>query len=892
MKALLFYTTFLLFFLFAVPMLYAQSDQVVANGGATTAVGFTGGGCIFHWVNSNPSTGLPATGTGDVPSFTAINDGTTPVTANITATPAPTGFAFIANNGTGQNSVSVINVSDNEVLATIPVGQNPSPVTINHAGTLAYAASQTNTGNTANPVYIISVINTKTYKVTGTIQVNAAPAEMVLSPDDSKLYVADYPDISVISTGTNTLITTFPINGDTGIAISPNGSTLYVSDGISNEVWVVNAARYTIVADVPVGYGPAGLAVSPNGKLLYVPDHAGNEVSVINTANNGVLAAIPVGQGPENVVFNASGSLAYVANESANTVSVINTTNNTVMATVPVGDHPIGLALTTDGSELLVTNNLSGDVSVVSVQTNTVQTKVPTSSGPASLGNFMAPGPVCGGQVSFTITVNPPANLSVNAAFTGTVAACRGAASVYPAIGQFAISGLYLTGNVVATAPPGFELSLTSAGGYASSMTVPPVGSTLSYTVIYVRSSASAPEGNLSGNVVLSSAGAASQSVAVTATVYATPVLNPIANQTVINGSPTAPVNFTGNEMAISWVNDTPGIGLAAGGTGNIPAFAAINEGSTPIVATITVTPFNTAACSGFPLTFTITVDPTVPPSLSATAPLNPLMTVYGTPSTQESFTVSGANLVGGIVVNPPPGFEVSSDKVNFGTNATVTGAATIVSAPVYIRLSAAAPVGDYQGQIIIGTSKFTGISVPMPLSTVTLAPLTITADNQVKSYGSPNPPLTVSYMGFVNADGPAQLTAQPVVVTSAATFSPVGKYPIIPDSAASPNYTISYVPGVLTVVPALSMLFIPNTFTPNGDGINDTWVIKYLDYYPRATVNIFNRSGQRLYSSTGYAVPWDGKYQGSLLPTGTYYYVIDPRNGQPAVSGWVAIVR
>ena len=84
----------------------------------------------------------------------------------------------------------------------------------------------------------------------------------------------------------------------------------------------------------------------------------------------------------------------------------------------------------------------------------------------------------------------------------------------------------------------------------------------------------------------------------------------------------------------------------------------------------------------------------------------------------------------------------------------------------------------------------------------------------------------------------------------------------------------------------------IVNAFTPNGDGINDTWEIKYLNTYPANTVDIYNRQGEKVYSSVGYAVPWDGKYKGQVLPTGTYYYIINPKNGRKPISGSVTIIK
>jgi len=84
----------------------------------------------------------------------------------------------------------------------------------------------------------------------------------------------------------------------------------------------------------------------------------------------------------------------------------------------------------------------------------------------------------------------------------------------------------------------------------------------------------------------------------------------------------------------------------------------------------------------------------------------------------------------------------------------------------------------------------------------------------------------------------------------------------------------------------------IPNTFSPNNDGVNDVWNIDALVTYPESSVQVFDRYGQQVYQSTGYAVPWDGKHNGSTVPTGTYYYVIDLKNGQPKLTGWVLVVR
>jgi len=84
----------------------------------------------------------------------------------------------------------------------------------------------------------------------------------------------------------------------------------------------------------------------------------------------------------------------------------------------------------------------------------------------------------------------------------------------------------------------------------------------------------------------------------------------------------------------------------------------------------------------------------------------------------------------------------------------------------------------------------------------------------------------------------------------------------------------------------------IPNSFSPNGDGVNDVWNLKLLNTYLNSLVEIFNRNGAKVFSNVGYGTPFDGNYQGQPLPVGTYYYVITPRNGKQSKSGPLTIIR
>lgn len=86
----------------------------------------------------------------------------------------------------------------------------------------------------------------------------------------------------------------------------------------------------------------------------------------------------------------------------------------------------------------------------------------------------------------------------------------------------------------------------------------------------------------------------------------------------------------------------------------------------------------------------------------------------------------------------------------------------------------------------------------------------------------------------------------------------------------------------------------IPSAFSPNGDGINDTWEIGELQNYAGATVQVFNRWGQLVYTKLGYNKPWNGKYMqtGNDLPIGVYYYIIQAHSNLPAFTGTVTILR
>ena len=94
----------------------------------------------------------------------------------------------------------------------------------------------------------------------------------------------------------------------------------------------------TVTATIPVGSEPIGVAVSPNGAYVYVTNRGDNSVSVISTASNTVTATVTVGTYPWSVAVTPNGAYGYVTNLGGNSVSVIDTTPSFAVS-VTQGTH-------------------------------------------------------------------------------------------------------------------------------------------------------------------------------------------------------------------------------------------------------------------------------------------------------------------------------------------------------------------------------------------------------------------------------------------------------------------------------------------------------------------------------------------------------------------------
>lgn len=117
----------------------------------------------------------------------------------------------------------------------------------------------------------------------------------------------------------------------------------------------------------------------------------------------------------------------------------------------------------------------------------------------------------------------------------------------------------------------------------------------------------------------------------------------------------------------------------------------------------------------------------------------------------------------------------------------------------------------------------------------------------------------------------------------------PAGTYTVTVSDAnnCQINEEFSIEPGVGNCIS------IPNAFTPNGDNYNDTWEIMNSHLYPSMTVKVLSKEGSVVFESNGYETNWDGRrHNDRPLPSGTYYYIIDFKNGDKPYTGTITIVR
>jgi gliding motility-associated-like protein len=269
--------------------------------------------------------------------------------------------------------------------------------------------------------------------------------------------------------------------------------------------------------------------------------------------------------------------------------------------------------------------------------------------------------------------------------------------------------------------------------------------------------------------------------VAGTLTVVATPLTITANNQTKAYGAalPTLTASFTG------FVNGDTGASLTTQPTLNTTATAASHVAGSPysIIAGGAVDPnYSISYVAG---TLSVTTA-----SLTITADNQSKAYGAAIPTLTASFTG---------FVNGDTGSSLSTQPT---LTTTATAASHVAGSPYSITASGAVDA-DYSISYVAGSL------------TINATPLTILADDKIKVFGAPIPTLTASYGGLVNGDTPASLTTQPILNTAAIASSPINVYPITISGATDADYSITQLPGNLSIIaPTLSSVVNLNTLT------------------------------------------------------------------------------
>jgi len=209
-----------------------------------------------------------------------------------------------------------------------------------------------------------------------------------------------------------------------------------------------------------------------------------------------------------------------------------------------------------------------------------------------------------------------------------------------------------------------------------------------------------------------------------------------------------------------------------------------------------------------------------------------------------------------------------------------------------------------------IGTSL--QLNFPFPADTtqfiVTVFQDGCTASDTGTIRPKPTPDVDAGANQTIIAEESVQLGGNPTTSWGGSTFIWTPNYELsdntVSNPQATPLVTTLYTVNVTNVVgctgsdtiriTVLGEIIIYSGFTPNGDGDNDLWNLPMLVKFPNVVVDVYNRWGEQLFHSEGYDEPWDGKYKGKDLPVGTYYYVIDLKDGMypDPLNGPVTIMR
>lgn len=318
--------------------------------------------------------------------------------------------AYVANNNNydiaDQDSVTVLDLKHNTVITTIHDDSFDAPFTVT-LGRKDKRAYVTNSNGTT-----ISIIDTKTNSVIGTIDGFDGPSAMVILPkcNFSLAYVANYGaedgvgsgsgnTLNVVNLDTNAIVgNPITVNqAPAALAVSPDGRYVYVISYVDGQegtgtLQVIDTRTNMVIDTVTGFFGPFDIAISPNGRTAYVTNFGSNDfapfgstVSVVNLkCQPSIITTIELNSiQPSGIAVAPNGDFVYVTNYNTlyagedftdltpgqGTVNIIDAHRKEVVPpTIVVGESPSAIAIAPNGRHAYVTNYTSNTVDVIALR--------------------------------------------------------------------------------------------------------------------------------------------------------------------------------------------------------------------------------------------------------------------------------------------------------------------------------------------------------------------------------------------------------------------------------------------------------------------------------------------------------------------------------------------
>ena len=219
------------------------------------------------------------------------------------------------------------------------------------------------------------------------VQVGKAPAGVALSTVNREAYISntESSEISVIDVDSLQVKKTIDLNGSSlGVAVSPDGSRLFVSDWFNNCLLVIQLNSHKRRC-VEVGKAPAGISVSEKNDEIYVVSRDSNSVFVVSLSEEKVIGEILVGDHPFGLKLLSGKNHLYVTNVQSNDVSIVDLTKRQEIKRVKVGKKPYCITFSMDGKKSFVTNQYSDSISIINTELLMLEKTVSSASFPEGI---------------------------------------------------------------------------------------------------------------------------------------------------------------------------------------------------------------------------------------------------------------------------------------------------------------------------------------------------------------------------------------------------------------------------------------------------------------------------------------------------------------------------